>query len=391
MKYPHLRITSHKILALCFIIITWGAVELELSDIQFTQPSFFIEKTNIVNAKNPEYKSELISNLESAAHSATIIRLNDSSLLAMWFAGSREGSKDVKVYSATYQNNHWSEPKVVITPKMVSSASNRFTSKLGNPVLSISNDGHALDLFIVGVAYGGWSISHLEHFRSLDNGTTWNIQKRLSLSPFFNISSLVRTNSVALDDGGFYLPVYQELFHKYPELLRFDANGNLIKQIRLSSVNHLIQPAIIATSKSHAFVWFRNTTSDKSNQPNPIFMSETNDGGETWSSLKATNLDNPNSSIAVTRYSESQFLLVYNPDSKERSRDKLSLAISSDGINWQHIYDVENHPTGEYSYPSIISNGDVFDLVYTFNRKQIKHVRFNNAFLKKVITDVSSQ
>ena len=56
-------------------------------------------------------------------------------------------------------------------------------------------------------------------------------------------------------------------------------------------------------------------------------------------------------------------------------RNKLNLAVSTDGFNWKDIAELENKPEGEFSYPSVIETSDKkVHVVYTANRKWIRHV-----------------
>ena len=49
-----------------------------------------------------------------------------------------------------------------------------------------------------------------------------HFRQELALSPFANLSFLVRSSALLLEDGGFILPLYHELARKYPLLLHFD-------------------------------------------------------------------------------------------------------------------------------------------------------------------------
>ena len=42
----------------------------------------------------------------------------------------------------------------------------------------------------------------------------------------------------------------------------------------------------------------------------------------------------------------------------------------------------------EFSYPSIQINEDVVDIMYTNDRKDIKHVRFNREWLDRILNNV---
>jgi predicted neuraminidase len=109
-----------------------------------------------------------------------------------------------------------------------------------------------------------------------------------------------------------------------------------------------------------------------------IVESWSENNGETWSKLKATQLPNPNSGSDAVTLKDSRQLLVYNPLTAGKNwwegRSVLKLAISTDGKNWQDIYTLESHNKGEYSYPAIIQdrNGNIH-LSYTAERKKITY------------------
>jgi predicted neuraminidase len=66
----------------------------------------------------------------------------------------------------------------------------------------------------------------------------------------------------------------------------------------------------------------------------------------------------------------------------EAGRSSLALAVSRDqGQNWQTVRHFErlDDGSGEFSYPYLIraSDGNMH-LLYTWNRKRIRHVAFND-------------
>lgn len=317
-----------------------------------------------------------------SAHSATLTTLTNGDILAMWFAGSHEGNPDVKIWQSIYSHGKWQMAHAAISPDSLRESLSIYVRKIGNPVVYRALDGK-LHLFVVSVAIGGWSGSRLNHFISTDKGRTWHLLGRLVLSPFFNLSTLVRTNPITLADGGFYLPVYHEFIKTYPELLQFDKNGKFIRQIRLSDNGFLLQPSVVPVSAQHAMVFLRN----KALTNDILYKQDTYDGGTTWTSPAATNLINHDSSIAVTRVNNKLFLMVHNIYSKDNSssymndRGLLMLAISSNGRSWRDIYALEHDYKYEFSYPAIMINNNIIDILYTWRRKQIKHVRFNLAWL----------
>lgn len=328
-----------------------------------------------------------------AAHSATFEVLNNGDLLAFWFAGSHEGKPDVKIWSSRFIHNHWSAAKSVVSPHVLSGQLAQYVRKVGNPVVYKAANG-ILHLFVVSVgAIGGWSGSNIEHLQSIDNGITWQNAQKLILTPLLNISTLVRTRAIALTDGGFYLPVYHEMIYKYPELLRFDANGRFIQKIRVTSKSDLLQPSVVPVTINTAYAFLRNNGNHDTN----LYMQYTKDGGLSWSKPQSTNMTNQDSSIVAVWLPDEQlesqtghaipvdgqgmgngkFLMVHNP----LDRGRLVLSVSYDGINFKDIKVLENKPGMEYSYPSIQVHDGLIDILYTDEREKIKHVRFNKAWL----------
>ena len=96
------------------------------------------------------------------------------------------------------------------------------------------------------------------------------------------------------------------------------------------------------------------------------------DGGQTWGAMRATDLLNPNSGIDAVTLKDGRHLLVHNPVT--RGRTPLVLSISKDGKAWQTAATLEDQP-GEYSYPAIIQGRDgLVHITYTWQRERVKHV-----------------
>ena len=110
-----------------------------------------------------------------------------------------------------------------------------------------------------------------------------------------------------------------------------------------------------------------------------IASSVSADLGQTWSKLQATHLPNPNSGIETVSLADGRHLLVYNPlptgEKNWGKRSTLSLAISSDGLHWTKVVDLEKEKSGEFSYPAAIETDDGHvHVTYTWKRSTIKHV-----------------
>jgi len=105
-----------------------------------------------------------------------------------------------------------------------------------------------------------------------------------------------------------------------------------------------------------------------------VVESWSHDSGRTWSTLTPTELPNNNSGIDAVTLSNGLQLIVYNPITS--GRNKLAIAGSYDGKIWEKLIDLEDQPSGEFSYPAIIQDkkGNVH-VTYTYNRKKIKYVQ----------------
>lgn len=321
-----------------------------------------------------------------SVHSATLTRLSDDRLIAMWFAGSGEGKPDVEIYGSIYEpsSNTWSEPKSYLNRTRLKNDSKQFIKMLGNPTLYRSNLGE-IHLFVVGVSFGGWATSKIYHYISKDDGTSFEYKQRLDLGMLLNLSHLVRAQAITLQDGGFYLPIYHELADKYPLIVRFDKEGNVIEDIKTTSLSGQLQPSLLPLSSTECLAVFRNYY-DK-----PMSMQYCFNGGLNWGKPFPSNIINEGNSIALFGIGKEIFL-VHNTREKnpEESRGTLVLSQLIDN-QWKKftILDVakgkrERGKSVEVSYPTAISNGEWIDIVYTYNRSHIAHIRFNTQWLKDI-------
>jgi predicted neuraminidase len=113
-----------------------------------------------------------------------------------------------------------------------------------------------------------------------------------------------------------------------------------------------------------------------------VAMTWSHDGGKTWKALGATTLPNPNSGTDAVTLADGRQLIVYNhtahrPESPGKgNRWPLDVAVSTDGVAWQHVLTLESEPIGNgYAYPAVIQTSDgLVHITYTWDRKRIKHV-----------------
>ena len=110
---------------------------------------------------------------------------------------------------------------------------------------------------------------------------------------------------------------------------------------------------------------------------NVISESWSEDGGLSWSPMKATELPNPSAGTDAVSLQDGRQLLVYNHSKRGRQepgRNILNVAISGDGLAWKPVMTLENQK-GEYSYPAVIQASDgLVHITYTYDRKSVKYV-----------------
>lgn len=323
-------------------------------------------------------------------HVGSICEMADGSLVACWYGGTREGARDAVIYLAMRASGEamsWSKPRVIVDRESASRELHRFVKKVGNSVIFADSEDR-LWLIYVTITVGGWSGSSLNAKISHDGGTTWTASQRLTLSPFLNFSELVRNNPLPLRGGGFLIPIYHECLGKFPETLWIRTGQGdqriTFRKTRMAGGRSFIQPSVVACGPRVAKAFYRSCSDDRL-----IGMAATGDTGATWPEPQNLELPNPDSALNALLLSEGRILLAFN-DSKQ-ARANLRLAISYDsGANWRRIAEIENTPGQEFSYPYMIRSLDGrIHLVYTWRRKRIKHVVFNENWINAQIEKAS--
>lgn len=253
------------------------------------------------------------SNPGQAVHAPSAVELNDGSLRAVWFSGSREGGGDVTVQTAVLNpaSQRWDAETTLFTRTELERGIRRYVKKIGNPVIARAPDG-SLHLWVVNVSLGGWAGSAITWARSLDEGTTWSTPKRLVTSPFLNISTLVKGAPVAMADGSLSLPVYHEFITKFGEVLHLNAQGQVTDKTRIPASRTSLQPVVLVAGPLEATAFMR------SGQGGRVATSSTTDAGKTWSKAGTMNVPNPDSALAGLVTKQGDKWLALNPNAAGR-------------------------------------------------------------------------
>jgi predicted neuraminidase len=328
----------------------------------------------------PKFNEEVLNpnSSQPMVHVASICELPRGGLAATWYGGSREGARDVAIYFASRSGNgEWTAPRAILTPDSASHDLNRAIRKVGNPLL-FSEPSGTLWLLYVTITAGGWSGSSLNLTTSTNQGESWAPSQRLTLSPFFNLSELVKNGPVSSGNQSWAVPIYHELAGKFPEILWLHGSefGVWAEKTRIAGGRSGFQPALVALSTNQAFAFLRDTTARRR-----ISVARTDNGGGSWSSPEALDLPNPDSGLDAIRLADGRLLLAFNDSNS--GRENLKLAVSADeGRSWKRAATLAAEKGAEFSYPFLLrsDNGEIH-LVYTWKRKAIKHVVLNEAWL----------
>ncbi|XP_021755358.1 uncharacterized protein LOC110720623 isoform X2 [Chenopodium quinoa] len=288
-------------------------------------------------------------------HVSTIVEINKDEFLVTYWGGSKEGASDVKIYTQRHVHGSWSSPVVVDEEP---------SATVWSPVLHKAHN-QLLLFFRVGPSFQTWTGCMR---RSFDEGLTWLERELLPAG----IIGPVKDKPLLLKNGDLLCGSSMQSWHAWASWMEVtpDLGKTWRKYGPITVPNHsmsVLQPVpyytktglLRALMKSHEDI-------------GRVCMSESRDGGCTWSDAMPTQLLNPDSGIDAVKLFDDRLVLVYNTT----SRGILKVGVSrDDGDSWTEVLTLENTQGMEFSYPAIIqaSNG-LIHITYTYNRTQIKHV-----------------
>jgi len=284
---------------------------------------------------------------------------------------------DVQIAASHFDRatQKWSAARFVVNRVAMAEPLGFGVRRLGNPVAWLDSQGR-IHLFVVATGLGGWAAARIVHLRQSQerqdfSALSFDVVRTLPLSWLWNTSFLVRTAPLPLRDGGMVLPVHFELGIKYPVALRFDASGEFLGMVRISSRKHLLQPTILMATESHWLALMRDQRPE-----GKVAVAQTSDSGQHWVDLPDLALDNPDASVAGLALAPGRMFLAHN--SSPHSRVTLDLSSSADGRAWVLAQGLA-HGAGsdEYSYPALAWADNSLWVSYTDQRQRIAWQRFS--------------
>lgn len=311
-----------------------------------------------------------------SSHASTIVETTQHHLVAAWFGGTAERNPDVGIWVARRVQNGWEPAGEVATG--VQPDGKRYPT--WNPVLFQAPKGPLFLFYKVGPSPSEWW-GVLK--TSEDEGRTWSDPRRLP----DGILGPIKDKPVVARDGTWVAGSSEEggpqgwrvhFERSRDEGRTWEKVGPIAKGAGFEA----IQPTILIPAGGALEALCRT-------KQGVIAMTWSSDNGTTWTPLAAAPLPNPNSGIDAITLADGRLLLVYNHSAHDPGRSNgprcpLDVALSRDGLKWEHVLVLEHEPLPDgYAYPAVIQTSDgLVHVTYTWDRKTIKHVVIDPATLK---------
>lgn len=303
-----------------------------------------------------------------SCHASTVCKTAEGGYLCAWFGGSGESNRDVSIWVARSDDGlTFGEPQKI---RAVDEAH-------WNPVLDVMDGGGYALYFKVSTSPRDWATMVCYS----DDGATWSKPRELVPGDFSGGRGPVKNpilhyngmliaprslesdtawtveNDVSFDGGKTWLPT-KPVDYVYDDVMA--------AAFRDRKQNGIIQPTLWADGEG-VHMLMRSTWG-------AVYRSDSNDGLE-WSPAYRTDLPNNNSGICAA-LSEGALALCYNPvGSNWGARTPLVTEFSYDGgRTFGGRITLEDGP-GEFSYPTLIADGEGFAVSYTWKRKNIVFAR----------------
>lgn len=291
-----------------------------------------------------------------SCHAATIVQTSTGKILASWFGGTAESHPDVGVYLSELKADQWTTPKEVA----LGFDPNGERRPCYNPVLFQPTGGPILLFYKVGTGPQTWWGMLTT---SQDDGVTWSKPTRLPEG----IYGPIKNKPLELPDHTLICPSSTEdqgwrvHFEFTKDFGKTWTKGAVVNDGKAIGA---IQPSFLTLPDGRLRAVGRT-------QQGRVFSIDSGDHGKTWGPMSLTNVPNPNSGCDAITLKDGRHLLVYN--NTPSGRTPLCVAVSIDAQTWTPVVTLESDP-GEYSYPSLIQSKDgLVHIVYTWQRKRIKH------------------
>lgn len=319
-------------------------------------------KTNVINSLREEIFP--IDEVTENCHASTVLPLEDGTVVAAWFGGTKEGNDDVKIYVSVRENSEWAKPyPVCVDGKELPH---------WNPVLYLRKDGSICLYFKYGKPITKWRTYSCV---SRDGGRSFTKPEELVPGEKEGARGPVKNKQIHLSNGTVLAPTSTE--SKYFPWKCFtdisEDDGRTYKRSKFvpgvkknGKAVKLIQPTLWE-DKNGVHMLIRSNAGK-------IYKSDSTDFGMTWCKAYETPYPNPNSGIDLIKLEDETIVLCMNPVGADwGNRAPLVLMRSFDGGNtFEEFFKLEDIKGDyEFSYPAITAVGKTLHITYTHERKTI--------------------
>lgn len=291
-------------------------------------------------------------------HASTIVRLDDGSLIAAWFAGTKEGAEDVMIWVSICRDGVWGEPRCVTDEQGIPH---------WNPVLFRTDEQTVTLFYKLGHKISDWKTMIIQ---SCDGGESWSSPGELIDGDESGGRGPVKNKAIRASNGRILAPGSTERGPWRPFVDVFEPRTGWIKKpinvvVGEGEKINLIQPTLWEAPEGHIHAIIR------SNQ-GKIYRSDSEDFGDSWCDAYPTDMPNNNSGIDCVLLDDGRLVLACNPvGGNWGKRTPLSIFVSTDnGATFEKQLDLETGEGG-FAYPAVIYHGDRIFITYTWNRKKI--------------------
>lgn len=328
------------------------------------------------------------------AHAPALLELPNGDMLCCWFAGTYEGSADIRIICSRLERDgdRWSKPVDI---------SGDPTRSEQNPSLFYGPDDAVWAIYTAQLDRQAGKdnmqfTSQIRCQKSTDGGRTWGPYETL----FAREGSFCRQPIQVLANGRWIFGNWLctdsvDGLSGDPTAFQIsDDQGKTWRQVDMPNSRGRVHANVVEMDDGHLLAFMRSREADF------IYRSESFDWGDTWSEPKPTPLPNNNSSISALRLQSGRVAIAYNPtctpDPKPGKaawpglRCPVAVALSEDGgltfpiVRWMERgegYMGEENRTNnkQYEYPYLMQSQDgMLHLAFAYQtRRGVKWMSFS--------------
>ena len=321
-------------------------------------------------------KSEFLYEKASfpSCHASTIVETKTGDLVCAYFGGAHEGNPDVSIWVSIKKNgaDTWDAPILADDGTIDGEP-----TACWNPVLFEMPNGELWLFYKIAKTIQTWK-GYL--VKSCDGGRTWSQREALPenfLGPIKNKpillgNKLLCGSSTEVGGWRFHVEILDLTTGEWKYIGPVTSTEAVKTDDNQVHPIDCIQPSFLQLKDGRLQVLMRTHNAR-------LATSYSHDEGNTWTDVVLTDIPNNNAGTDALTLHDGRHVLIYNPVATPPyqefgARTPLCLAISDDGLHWQHLMTLEDAPaeSGEYSYPAIIEGRDgTLHITYTWRRERI--------------------